>query len=101
MERRSALSLLYSAQDQAQSRDREFEKVYFLKLSIPLAYTHITGCKFEKIRGFPQCYKDKEKNSRHVWKETVSGAIFGVRLFLISAYLFASAWRHPPIAAKI
>ena len=32
------------------------------------------------------------------WVEFV---VVGVRLFLTSAYLFAIAWRHPPIAAEI
>ncbi|WP_166544657.1 hypothetical protein [Acutalibacter sp. 1XD8-36] len=43
-------------------------------------------------------WADKKRLFSQTWVEF---AVAWVRLFLISAYLFASAWRHPPVTAKM
>jgi len=42
-------------------------------------------------------WADKKRLFSQTW---VGDAAAGIRLFLICTYLFAIAWRHPPIAAK-
>jgi hypothetical protein len=42
-------------------------------------------------------WADKKRLFSQTW---VGDAAAGIRLFLTSTYLFAIAWRHPPVAAK-
>jgi len=62
-----------------------------------------------KNRKAPEQHKAIRAQGMMVWvdwkrlfsQSWVECAVAGVRLFLTSAYLFAIAWRHPPIAAEM